>query len=59
MSMESGVELLWFMGAFALIISALAVRQLKMSEWLKMGLAWAAIFALVFLVIRTYQMVAG
>jgi hypothetical protein len=56
--METGANILWFAMAFTLVISALVVRQLKMSDWLKMGLAWAAIFALVFLVIRTWQLVA-
>jgi hypothetical protein len=28
-----------------------------MTDWLKMALAWVAIFGLVFLVIRTWQLV--
>lgn len=56
MNMEMGVELVWFAGAFALIVSSLLARRLPMADWLKMSLAWAAIFGLVFLVIRTWQL---
>ena len=35
------------------------VRRLPAADWIKMGLAWVAIFALVFLAIRTYQLAAG
>ncbi len=58
MNMDMGVELVWFAGAFALIVSSLLARRLPMADWLKMSLAWAVIFGLVFLVIRTWQMVA-
>lgn len=58
MNMDMGVEMVWFAGAFALIVSSLLARRLPMADWLKMSLAWAAIFGLVFLVIRTWQMVA-
>ncbi|WP_411342101.1 hypothetical protein V6U71_09965 [Sphingopyxis sp. J-6] len=58
MTMETGADMLWFAMALTLVISALVARQLKLADWLKMGLAWLAIFALVFLVIRTWQLVA-
>lgn len=57
MSGDTGVQLIWFVGAFALVISSLAARRLPMTDWVKMALAWVAIFALVFLVIRTWQLV--
>ncbi|SNS43818.1 hypothetical protein [Sphingopyxis indica] len=57
MTMETGADMLWFAMAFTLVVSALVARRLPMKDWLKMGLAWAAIFALVFLVIRTWQLV--
>ena len=57
MSGDTGVQLIWFVGAFALVISSLVVRRLPMTDWVKMALAWVAIFALVFLVIRTWQLV--
>lgn len=57
MSGDTGVLLIWFVGAFALVISSLVARRLPMTDWVKMALAWVAIFALVFLVIRTWQLV--
>lgn len=57
MTMETGADMLWFAMAFTLVVSALIVRQLKLSDWVKMGLAWVAIFALIVLVIRTWQLV--
>jgi hypothetical protein len=59
MTMGDGADMLWFAMAITLVVSALVARQLKLSDWLKMGLAWAAIFALVFIAIRTYQLAAG
>ena len=58
MSGDTAVQLIWFVGGLTLVVSSLLARRLPMSDWLKMGLAWAAIFGLVFLVIRTWQMVA-
>ncbi|WP_188236458.1 hypothetical protein [Sphingopyxis sp. LK2115] len=58
MNGDTTVQLLWFAGAFTLVLSSLLARRLPMSDWLKMALAWIAIFALVFLVIRTWQLVA-
>lgn len=57
MSGDTGVQLIWFVGAFALVISSLVARRLPTTDWVKMALAWVAIFALVFLVIRTWQLV--
>ncbi|GGJ39186.1 hypothetical protein [Sphingopyxis bauzanensis] len=57
MSGDTAVQMIWFVGALTLVISSLLARRLPMADWLKMGLAWAAIFGLVFLVIRTWQMV--
>ena len=51
------VQILWFAGAFVLVLSSLLARRLPMADWLKMALAWVAIFGLVFLVIRTWQAV--
>lgn len=55
MTGDTAVQLIWFVGAFTLVLSALLVRRLPMTDWLKMALAWVAIFGLVFLVIRTWQ----
>jgi hypothetical protein len=57
MTGETTVQILWFVGAFALVLSSLIARRLPMADWLKMALAWVAIFGLVFLVIRTWQAV--
>jgi hypothetical protein len=57
MTGETTVQILWFAGAFALVLSSLVARRLPMADWLKMALAWVAIFGLVFLVIRTWQAV--
>ncbi|MBE1525862.1 hypothetical protein GGC65_000318 [Sphingopyxis sp. OAS728] len=57
MTGETTVQILWFAGAFALVLSSLIARRLPMADWLKMALAWVAIFGLVFLVIRTWQAV--
>ena len=57
MTGDTTVQLIWFVGAFTLVLSALLARRLAMADWLKMGLAWVAIFGLVFLVIRTWQVV--
>lgn len=58
MTGDTAVQLVWFVGAFTLVLSALAARRLKLADGLKMALAWVAIFALVFLVIRTWQFVS-
>lgn len=55
MNGDTAVQLAWFVGAFALVLSALAARRLDLADGLKMALAWVAIFALVFLVIRAWQ----
>jgi len=55
MTGETTVQILWFLGAFTLILSSLIARRLPMADWLKMALAWVAIFGLVVLVIRTWQ----
>jgi len=39
-------------------LSSLAARRLNLADGLKMALAWVAIFALVFLVVRTWQLFA-
>lgn len=57
MNGDTAVSLIWFVGAFTLVLSALVARRLPMKDWVKMALAWAAIFGLVFLVIRTWQAV--
>ena len=57
MTGDTTVQILWFAGAFALVLSSLLARRLPMADWIKMALVWVAIFGLVFLVIRTWQAV--
>ncbi|HKX89271.1 MAG TPA: hypothetical protein VJM13_08685 [Sphingopyxis sp.] len=57
MTGDTTVQILWFAGAFVLVLSSLLARRLPMADWIKMALAWVAIFGLVFLVIRTWQAV--
>ena len=54
---DTAVQLITFVGAMALVVSSLLVRRLPAADWVKMALAWVAIFGLVFLVIRTWQAV--
>jgi hypothetical protein len=55
---DTAVHMIWFVGAITLVVSSLLARRLPAADWVKMGLAWLAIFGLMFLVIRTYQIVA-
>lgn len=55
MTGDTAVQTLWFIGALTLVISSLLARRLPMADWLKMAMAWAGIFGLVFIVIRTWQ----
>ena len=59
MSGNSAVDLIWFAGAFALVLSALVARRIKVSDGVKMALAWIAIFGLIFLAVWTFQTVRG
>jgi hypothetical protein len=59
MSGDTTVELIWFAGALTLVISALVARRIKLADGIKMALAWATIFALVFLAIWTFQVARG
>lgn len=59
MTSDSAVDLVWFAGAFVLVLSALVARRIKLAEGVKMALAWIAIFGLVFLAIWTFGMARG
>ncbi|MBL0914591.1 MAG: hypothetical protein IBJ13_03470 [Sphingopyxis sp.] len=59
MSGDTVVDLIWFAGAFALVLSALLVRRIKLADGIKMALAWAAIFGLAFLAIWAFQAARG
>lgn len=59
MSGDTTVQLMWFVGAFTLVLSALIARRIKLADGIKMALAWLAIFGLVFLAIWTFQAARG
>lgn len=59
MNGNSAVDLIWFAGAFALVLSALVARRIKLADGVKMALAWVAIFGLLFLAIWMFQLVRG
>lgn len=59
MSGDMTVQMIWFVGAFTLVISALAVRRINLADGVKMALAWVAIFGLVFLAVWTFQVARG
>ncbi len=54
---DTAIQLITFVGAMTLVVSSLLARRLPAADWVKMSLAWVAIFGLVFLVIRTWQAV--
>lgn len=59
MSGDMTVQMIWFVGAFTLVISALLVRRINLADGVKMALAWVAIFGLVFLAVWTFQVARG
>ena len=59
MNGNSAVDLIWFAGAFALVLSALVARRIKLADGVKMALAWVTIFGLLFLAIWMFQLARG
>lgn len=55
MTGDTIVQSIWFIGAMVLVVSALVARRLPLQDWLKMALAWVAIFALLYLVVSWWQ----
>lgn len=55
MTGDTAIQSLWLIGAFVLVLSGLIARRLPLGDWLKMALAWIAIFALLFLIITAWQ----
>lgn len=56
MNMDTGVDLIWFVMAFTLVISAVIARRIPMGTMAKMAMAWAMILGLVFLVVWGWQL---
>lgn len=59
MTGDQGAELVWGIGALALVASSLVARRLPMRQTLKMALIWVAIFAVVFLGFAMRDEIAG
>jgi hypothetical protein len=57
MTSGDAVDVIWFVGAFALVLSAFAARRVPMGEAVRMALIWILIFGASFLVIWGWQSV--
>ena len=56
MSGDQWVDVVWFVGAFALVISAVAAYRIPAGTMLKMALTWVVIFGVVFLLAWAWQL---
>ena len=56
MSGDQWVDVVWFVGAFALVISAVAAQRIPAGTMLKMGMAWVVIFGAVILLAWGWQL---
>ena len=56
MSGGDWVNVVWFVGAFALVISAVAAQRIPAGTMLKMAMAWAVIFGAVILLAWGWQL---
>jgi FtsH-binding integral membrane protein len=57
MTSDDGFQLLWFVLAFTLAISAVIAHRIPLGMTLKMALAWTGIFAFAALIAWGWQMV--
>lgn len=57
MTMDDGMQLVWFGMAFALVLSGFVARRIPLATTLRMALAWVGIFAFVFLAVWGWQLV--
>ena len=57
MSGDQWVQIIWFVGAFALVISAVVARRIPAGTMLKMALIWVVIFGAVTLLVWGWQLV--
>jgi hypothetical protein len=56
MSSDQWVDVVWFVGAFALVITAVAAQRIPAGTMVKMALAWVAIFGAVALLVWGWQL---
>ena len=57
MSGDQWVQIIWFVGAFTLVISAVIARRIPAGTMLKMALIWVVIFGAVTLLVWGWQLV--
>lgn len=55
MTGDDWVSIIWFVAAFALVLSAVAVRRIPAGAMVKMLAAWALIIGAVFLLVSAWQ----
>jgi hypothetical protein len=55
MTGDDWVQIIWFVMAFTLVISAIAVRRIPAGTMVKMLAAWALIIGAVFLLVTAWQ----
>lgn len=56
MSGGDGAEILWFVMAFVLVLSAVAAHRIPVGTMVRMTFAWIGIFGLVFLLVWGWQL---
>ena len=56
MSGDQWFQIIWFIGAFTLVISAVAAHRIPAGTMLKMVLLWAVIFGVVILLVSAWQL---
>jgi hypothetical protein len=56
MSGDQWVDVVWFVGAFALVISAVAAHRIPAGTMVKMVVAWVLIFGVVILLVWGWQL---
>lgn len=55
MTGDDWVQIIWYVMAFTLLISALAARRIPMGNMVKMIALWAVIFGAVFLLATAWR----
>ncbi|MEY4269372.1 MAG: hypothetical protein RLZZ58_588 [Pseudomonadota bacterium] len=55
MTTDQMASLVWFAGAFLLVLSSLAVRRIPLRDGMKMALIWVMIFVALFMAVRAWQ----
>lgn len=56
MNGDQWVQMIWFVGAFTLVLSAVAARRIPAGTMLKMALIWVVIFGAVTLLVWGWQL---